>query len=112
MYFNPFIKGKCQLPYAMVAPGQPGYLIGVETYENPNQEYQYEMLILNCTSMQWVYSTGKFTVTEGAAGWCVWQPEYGYYWTLFRVYDAEGNMIDQACYGFVNAYQYKKETTG
>ena len=104
VYFNPNIKGKCQLPYEMVAPGQPGYLIGVETYENPNQEYQYEMLILNCTSMAWVYSTGKFTVSDGAAGWCVWQPEYGYYWTLFRVYDKNGNMIDQACYGFVNAY--------
>ena len=109
VYFNPYIKGKCQLPYAMVAPGQPGYLIGVETFENPDQSYQYEMLILDCTLLAegkdaWVYTTGKFTVTEGAAGWCVWQPQYGYYWTLFRVYDAEGNMIDQACYPFVNAY--------
>lgn len=106
VYFNPNIKGKCQMPY-MGAGG--GYLIGVESYENPNQSYQYEMLILDCTLLAegknaWVYSTGKFTVTEGCAGWTIWQPQYGYYWTLFRVYDAAGNMIDEACYPFVNAY--------
>ena len=104
---NPYIKGKCQLPYGMIVPGESGYLIGVETYENPNQSYQYEMLILDCTLLAegkdaWIYTTNKFTVSEGAAGWTVWQPKYGYYWTLFRVYDADGNMIDEACYGFQN----------
>lgn len=104
--FHPEIKGKCQIPYTGEGGG---YLIGVETFENPNQSYQYEMLILDCTLLAqgkdaWIYSTGKFTVTEGCAGWTIWQPQYGYYWTLFRVYDANDKLIDEACYGFVNAY--------
>lgn len=104
--FHPYIKDKCQMPYTGEGGG---YLIGVETYDNPNQSYQYEMLILDCTLLAegkdaWVYTTGKFTVTEGCAGWTVWQPQYGYYWTLFRVYDSNGNLLDQECYGFVNAY--------
>ena len=104
--FHPEIKGKCQIPYTGAGGG---YLIGIETFENPNQSYQYEMLILDCTLLAqgkdaWIYTTGKFTVTEGCAGWTVWQPQYGYYWTLFRVYDANDRLIDEACYGFVNAY--------
>ncbi|MDD6328776.1 MAG: hypothetical protein PUA62_10065, partial [Lachnospiraceae bacterium] len=103
--YHPHIKGKCQMPYH----GElgDGYLIGVESYNNPNQSYQYEMLILDCTLLQqgkpaWVYTTGRYTVSEGNAGWTVWTPQYGYYWTLFRVYDANGNMIDEQCYGFQN----------
>lgn len=107
--YHPYIKGKCQMPYSAVAPGQPGYLIGVESYENPNQSFQFEMLILDCTLLAqglpaWTYTTGKFTVPQGNAGWCVWNPQYGYYWTLFRIYDAAGNIIDEYCYPFVNAY--------
>ncbi len=103
------IKGKCQMPYTNPETGEPGYLIGVESYENPNQEYLYEMLILDCTLLAegkdaWIYTTGKFPVTQGNAGWTIWSPQYGYYWTLFRVYDKDGNMLDEACYGFVNAY--------
>lgn len=104
--YNPHIKGKCQMPYNGEGGG---FLIGVESYENPKQAYQYEMLILDCTLLAegkpaWVYTTGKYKVSEGNAAWCIWQPEYGYYWTLFRVYDAKGNMIDQACYPFENIY--------
>lgn len=104
--YHPQIKGKCQMPYTGEGGG---YLIGVESYENPNQSYQYEMLVLDCTLLAegkdaWIYTTGKFTVPEGNAAWTVWQPQYGYYWTLFRVYDAEGNLLDEQCYGFVNAY--------
>jgi hypothetical protein len=100
--YNPYIIGKCQMPY-----DGGGYLIGVETADNPNQSYRYEMLILDCTLLAagqpaWVYTTGQFTVDQGNAGWCIWQPQYGYYWTLFRVYDADGTMIDEACYGFAN----------
>ena len=67
------------------------------------------MLILDCTLLAegkdaWIYTTGRCGVAEGNALWTVWQPQYGYYWTLFRVYDANGEMIDQDCYGFVNAY--------
>lgn len=100
-----YIKGKCQMPYT---GDGGGYLIGIETYDNPNQEYSYELLVLDCTLLAegkdaWVWSTGKCKVPEKSF-WAVWQPQYGYYWTLFRVYDAQGNMIDQECYPFVNAY--------
>lgn len=104
--YHPQIKGKCQMPYTGEGGG---YLIGVESYENPNQSYMYEMLVLDCTLLAegkdaWIYTTGKFSVPEGNAAWTVWQPQYGYYWTLFRVYDAQGNLLDEQCYGFVNAY--------
>lgn len=104
--FHPYIKGKCQMPYTGKGGG---YLIGVESYENPNQSYKYEMLILDCTLLAagkdaWIYTTGQCGVSEGNALWTIWQPQYGYYWTLFRVFDGNGTMIDQACYGFVNAY--------
>ena len=101
---HPYIKGKCQMPYT---GGGGGFLIGVESYTNPNQEYRYEMLILDCTLLAegkdaWIYTTGQMTVSEGCALWTIWQPVYGYYWTLFRVYDKNGKMIDQECYGFEN----------
>lgn len=101
--YHPNIKGKCQMPYTGEGGG---YLIGVESYDNPNQEYEYEMLILDCTLLAegkdaWTYSTGKCKVPE-TSFWTVWQPQYGYYWTLFRVYDKDGNLIDEDCYGFEN----------
>ncbi len=99
---HPFIKGKCQMPN----PGG-GYLIGFESFDNPNQSYRYEMLILDCTLLAqdlpaWIYTTGQCVMSEGNALWTVWQPQYGYYWTLFRLYDESGTMIDEACYGFEN----------
>ncbi len=95
------IKGKCQIPNA-----GGGYLIGIESYDNQN--YSYEMLILDCTLLAegkdaWTYTTGKCP-TSGNCLWTVWQPQYGYYWTLFRVFDKNGKMLDQDCYGFINAY--------
>jgi len=102
-----YIKGKCQMPYAMIAPGEEGYLIGVETNQNPNQSLRYELMILDCTLLAegkdaWTWSSGQIQVPSGNAFWQVWQPQYGYYWTLFRVYDAEGNLICEDCYGFAN----------
>lgn len=99
------IKGKCQMPYT--GPGG-GYLIGVETYDNPNQSYRYELLVLDCTLLAqgkdaWIWTTGRCTVPD-TSFWAVWQPQYGYYWTLFRVYDADGNLIDEECFPFANAY--------
>lgn len=99
------IKGKCQMPYTGEGGG---YLIGIESYDNPEQSYTYELLVLDCTLLAdgkdaWIWSTGRCGVPE-TSFWAVWQPQYGYYWTLFRVYDKEGNMIDQECYPFVNAY--------
>lgn len=102
--YCPQIKGKCQMPYSGEGGG---YLIGIETYENPGHRYQYEMLILDCTLLAegrdaWIYSTGRCRVDTGNALWTVWQPKYGYYWTLFRVYDEQGMLLDEACYGFQN----------
>lgn len=102
--FHRAIKGICQMPYD--GPGG-GYLIGIESYDNPNQSYRYEMLILDCTLLAegkdaWIYTTGQCGVSSGNCLWTIWQPVYGYYWTLFRIYDADGNLIDEACYGFEN----------
>ncbi|MBQ7707499.1 MAG: hypothetical protein IJT72_06955, partial [Lachnospiraceae bacterium] len=96
------IKGIAQMPNS-----DGGYLIGFETYNNPNQSYRYEILILDCTLYAqglpaWTYTTNPQTVASGNAFWTVWQPEYGYYWTLFRVYDAQGNLVDEEVFGFAN----------
>lgn len=104
--YNACIKGICQIPYQ--GPGG-GYLIGLETYDNPNQSYKYEMQILDCTLLAegkdaWIYTTDRCHVSKGNALWTIWQPQYGYYWTLFRVYDKNNKLIDQECYGFANAY--------
>lgn len=101
--YHPVIKGICQMPYTGEGGG---YLIGIESYDNPNQSYTYEMLILDCTLYAqglpaWTYTTGRCTVPENCL-WTIWQPQYGYYWTLFRVYDGDGNLIDEQCYGFAN----------
>ncbi len=102
--YHEYIKGECQMPYAGEGGG---YLIGFETYDNPNQSYRYEMLILDCTLLAqglpaWTYTTGQCGVAEGNALWTIWQPQYGYYWTLFRLYDQNGKQIDEVCYGFEN----------
>ncbi len=100
------IKGKCQMPYEGEGGG---YLIGLESYDNPNNSYSYELLVLDCTKLAagdpapWIYSSGQQKV-PGNNFWVIWQPQYGYYWTLFRVYDANGNLIDEDCYSFQNAY--------
>ena len=104
VYSKHVIKDICQIPY------EDGYLIGFESTQNPNQSYQYEMLVMDLTLFAsgnpncWILSTGRATVSEGNAIWITWKPEYGYYLTLFRVYDGEGHLLDQTCYGFANAY--------
>lgn len=104
IYSDVKIKGKCQMPYT---GSGGGYLIGVETNKNPGQKLQYELLIMDCSlyaqgKPPWVWSTGKISVEQGNAFWAVWQPQYGYYWTYFRVYDENGNLLDDQCYGFAN----------
>ena len=59
--YHPAIKGICQMPYTGEGGG---YLIGIESYENPNHAYRYEMLILDCTLLAqgkdaWIYTTGQ-----------------------------------------------------
>lgn len=104
--YKKYIKGICQMPYEGEGGG---YLIGIESFENPNQSYKYQLLILDCTLLAqgmdaWIYGTVPTGVSEGNALWIVWQPQYGYYWTLFRVFDENDQLIDELCYGFVNAY--------
>lgn len=101
--YHPAIKGICQMPYT---GDGGGYLIGIESYDNPGGKYTYEMLILDCTLHAqglpaWIYTTNR-CYAEGNCMWTVWQPIYGYYWTLFRVYDENGKLIDEQCYGFQN----------
>ena len=98
--FHPHLKGICQMPYG------EGYLIGIESYDNPDNSYKYEMLILDCTLLAqgkdaWIYTT-KPCGSNSNCLWTVWEPQYGYYWTLFRIYDANDNLIDEQCYGFQN----------
>lgn len=88
-----YIKGICQMPT------DDGYLLGMETYEN--DDYSYEILIYDCSAQAWCATSGKCKVADKSLWW-LWQPQYGYYWTLFRVYDKDDNILDEECYGFEN----------
>ena len=95
------IKAICQMP----DPNGNGYLIGIQSFDNPG--YYYEMQILDCNlyvqgKAAWIYTTGKCGAQDTTL-WTTWAPIPGYYWTLFNLYDASGNLIDQQCYGFTNA---------
>ena len=97
------INAVCQMPYTGEGGG---YLIGIESRDNPNNKYKYEILILDCNlylqgKNAWVYTSGKCGA-QGNSMWTLWQPQYGYYWTLFRIYDENDNLIDEVCYGFEN----------
>jgi len=101
--YHPSIKGICQVPYEGEGGG---YLIGIESYDDLKPGYTCEMLVLDCTLLMqgkdaWIYSTGRCGLVDNCL-WTVWQPLYGYYWTLFRIYDINGNLVDQYCYGFEN----------
>lgn len=105
VYKKNLIKDICQMPYE-----GGGYLIGFETFDNPNQEYQYEMFVMDLSLLAagsptpWVHDTGAITLSGGKTLWTIWQPEYGYYITLFRLMDKDGNILDEVSYGFANAY--------
>ena len=97
-----YISGKYQGPN----PYGPGWLLGVSSNINPGQKYQYEMLILDCNKYvsgdpnPWIYGTGLARVSSGTTFWTTYNPPHGgYYWTYFRIYDENGNMIEDQCYG-------------
>ncbi len=102
---HPFISGTCQMP----DPDGNGYLIGLTSYKEAKGVY-CELSILDCTlyaqgKPAWVSSTGLVEMVSGDDAkyfWTTWNPQYGYYWTLFRVYDEDKNLIDEVCYGFQN----------
>lgn len=91
----------------MVDPYTGDYLIGITT--NPElKASSIELLVLDCTRYSqgldaWVFSTGKCGLTNSSV-WARWHPQYGYYWTLFRAYDENGEIIDEICYGFANVF--------
>jgi len=98
-----YISGTCQMPY----DGEGGgYLIGVASKPVTPSNYTCELLVLDCNLYlqglpAWIYQSGKCNFYEGGM-WTVWQPKYGYFWTLFRIYDEQGNIVDEVCYGFAN----------
>ena len=121
--YHKHIKDICQTYYA--GEEGEGFLIGFESYDNPNQEYMYEMIVMDLSLLAagsptpWIHTTGQIKLMEGAnpsdgkTMWTIWQPEYGYYLTLFRIHNADGDIIDEVCYGFENVPVVKKswETT-
>ncbi len=102
---HPFISGTCQMP----DPNGNGFLIGLTSYKETEGVY-CELSILDCTlyaqgKPAWVSSTGLVEMVSGDDAkyfWTTWAPQYGYYWTLFRVYDKDKKLIDEVCYGFQN----------
>lgn len=97
---NEYISGICQMPYQ-----GGGFLLG-ETTEEVNPNLRYEIQILDCSKLSagdpfpWIASTGR--LQSNGSLWYVWKPQFGYYWTLFRIYDASGNLLDEKCFGFQN----------
>jgi len=101
--YHPYIAGTCQMPYSGEGGG---YLIGVAARDSLPQGYTCELLVLDCNKYlqglpAWIYQSGKCDFYNGGM-WTVWQPEYGYFWTLFRIYDTNGEIVDEVCYGFAN----------
>lgn len=100
------INGICQMPNTSWGGG---VLLGLSTFDNPNNSYRYEIQILDCSLFAagnpypWIYTTGRINVKGGSSAWAVWRPNNsrGYYLTLFRVYDVNGEMLDEECFGFV-----------
>ncbi len=98
----PSLKGVCQIPNSEGT----GALIGLETMGE--DAYSVEILILDCNLLKegkdaWIYTTGKCGIVNN----CLWTTQdlpYGYFWTLFRVYDQYGRQIDEKCYGFENVF--------
>ena len=104
IYRKNIIKDICQIPY-----GDGRYLMGIESIENPEKTYTYDISIIDCSLLAAgkdaiVYTTGRVNANAGNSLWTLWEPEYGYYWTLFRIYDEDGKLLDQTCYGFANVY--------
>jgi len=95
------LEGTCQ----MVDPEGRGVLIGLDP-TTVKKGYSAEILVLDCTLLAenkpaWIYTSGRCGFDENGL-WTVVDLQYGYYWTLFRIYDKDGKLVDEQCYGFVN----------
>lgn len=89
------LKGVCQMPN----PNGSGFLLGIEA--NPSdKQYIGEISIYDCSQQAWIAGTGKCYLDNNALWWN-WNPAYGYYWTLFRLYDGD-EIVAEQCYGFQN----------
>ncbi len=98
----PKLAGICQMP----CPWAEGALIGFEPTVGAGDGYYGEILILDCTLLAqgkdaWFYTTGPCGFDENGL-WTIVPLQYGYYWTLYRIYDKNGNLVDEQCYGFEN----------
>ena len=98
-HHNQYIKAICQMPN----PNGYGVLMGMET-ERASSDYRYEISVMDCSKIDtpypWIYSTGQVQCNKVI--WAVAGIPYGYYITLFRIYDSNGNLLDQECYGYAN----------
>ena len=98
-HHNELIKGICQMPDFSGA----GALIGMES-QFVSSDYRYEICILDCSRLNtptpWIYGTGLNGGNQSL--WTRVNIPAGYYWTLYRLYDSSGDLLDQECYGFVN----------
>ncbi len=98
------LKGVCMVP----DPEGEGALIGLEVSSETDKDLSVEILILDCTLLAkdedaWIYTTGKCGIENN----CLWTRQhidYGYYWVLYRIYDRNGEIIDEQCYGFQNIW--------
>ncbi len=97
--YCPYLKAVCQMPN----PYGDGALIGIQA--DKANEYSFEMLVMDLNKYQrgeapWIYSTGLMS-SESDTVWAVWYPEYGVYFTLFRLYDKSGVIVDEYIYSYV-----------
>jgi len=95
------IEGICQ----MVDPEGRGILIGLDP-TTVKKGYSAEILVLDCSLLAenkpaWIYTSGICGFDENGL-WTTVNLQYGYYWTLFRIYDKDGKLVDEQCYGFEN----------
>lgn len=98
-HHNQYINSICAMPN----PNGYGILLGEQT-QYASSNYRYEIMILDCNKYMWgdpnpwVYSSGRNSANQ--TFWTVANVPNGYFWTLYRVYDAAGNQLDEQCWGF------------
>ncbi len=88
------LKGVCQMPN----PNGEGFLLGLEAREDDG--YTGEISIYDCSQQAWIAGTGRCYMDNNALWW-IWNPSYGYYWTLFRLFKND-EILAEECYGFQN----------
>ncbi len=99
IHHNQYIKATCSVPN----PYGSGILLGEETNRS-SSDYRYVIQIMDVNRYlwgdpnPWIFNTG-WNVSDKSF-WTVANVPAGNYWTLFRVYDSYGNMLDEKCFAF------------